>query len=95
MSRAEKILEQWEERRPTEVSRGEVEAVLEAFFPGQWGLLSGSHIVVRSAILKKYKRFQPYGEVMLALKKGRKVKFFYIKDLIDAIKVIKFDEEQG
>jgi len=93
MSKTEKILDDWEKNRPREVPREKVETILKQYFPGEWRLEGGSHIVVRSQILKKYKKYQPYGEFTVPIKSGRKVKWYYIKDILMAIKFLKHDQE--
>lgn len=93
MSKLKKILDDWEQNRPREVLRGKVETVLDAYFPGEWQLNGGSHIVVRSKVLKKYKKYQPYGEITVPLKSGKHVKWYYIKDILEAIEFLKYDQE--
>ena len=94
MSKLNKILADWEINRPREVLRAKVETVLNEYFPGEWRLDGGSHIVIRSKVLKKYKKYQPYGEVTVPLKSGRHVKWFYIKDILQAIEFLKYDQER-
>lgn len=94
MSKLNKILADWENNRPREVLRGKVETVLDEYFPGEWRLDGGSHIVIRSKVLKKYKKYQPYGEVTVPLKSGRYVKWFYIKDILKAIEFLEYDQEK-
>ena len=93
MSKAAKVLANWRNNRPREVNRRDVEKILDEYFPNQWRLEGGSHIVVTSIVLKKYKKYQPYGEITIPLKSGRKVKWFYIKDILQALDFIKHDEE--
>ncbi len=88
MGKPEKLLRKWRGNRPVEVRVQDVKTILNAFFPSEWDWTSGSHIVVRSEILKKFPDYQPFGELTIPVKKGQKVKGFYIKELITAINII-------
>lgn len=93
MSKPDKILADWKANKPREVPRRDVETIIETYFPGEWRWEGGSHIIIKSIVLKKYKGYQPYGEVTVPVKSGKKVKGFYIKDILQAIECLKYDKE--
>ena len=72
MSKLNKILTNWNNTRPREVPRRDVEKVLDEYFPGEWRLDGGSHIVIRSKILKKYKKYQLMARLLCRLKVAKK-----------------------
>lgn len=88
MPKPQKLVEKWKQNRPRLVRINEIKSVLAAYFPDQWKWEGGSHIVVRSDILKKYRAYQPYGEISLATVSGKEVKWYYTKDLLTAIEVV-------
>jgi len=93
MAKIQKKLEKWLENTPTEVPVNEVEAVLTRFFPGQYERKAGSHIVVRDPRLKGLPDYGPSGDFTIPVKRGQKVKGYYLKDLVKTIKFLKELEE--
>lgn len=90
MSRAQKLFRKWSDNIPSEAKRSEVEVLLEHYFHGQWSFGSkASHIVLRCDRLAGFSPFNYIGEITIPIRKGRYVKGFYIKNLIEAINVIK------
>ena len=94
MGKPEKICKKWCQNRPKEVRIQEVKTVLDAYFPNQWEWKAGSHIVVRHELLKKFPGFQPYGEFAVPVKKGQKVKRYYLKAILTAIEIIRELEDK-
>lgn len=92
MIKADEILKSWEKIRPVEVRIGDVEIVLEKYFPGEWVWQKGSHIVVTSKILAIHPQFK-LGILTVPTVKGRTVKSFYINNMIKAIEFIKQYED--
>jgi hypothetical protein len=92
MSKADEILKSWETRRPVEVRIGDVEIVLEKYFPGEWVWQKSSHIVVTSKILAIHPQFR-MGIMSVPTVSGRTVKSFYINNIIKAIEFIKQYED--
>ena len=88
MGKPEKILGKWSQNRPREVRFGEVETILNAYFPRMWEQKSGSHIVVRHEALKDAPGFGPVGEFTVPKKRGQKVKGHYLKTILKAIEII-------
>ena len=87
MAKIEKILKKWESG-PTEVEREEVLSVLKryAFIIH---FKKGSHIIVSHPALVDKPNFGGLGEFTIPLKKGRKVKGFYIKNILEAITIVR------
>ena len=88
MGQPEKICKKWRENKPKEVRLQEVKTVLDAYFSNRWKWKPGSHIVVRHELLKIIPDFQPYGEFTVPVKKGQKVKRYYLKAILTAIEII-------
>ena len=88
MSKSEKLIKKWRRSRPREVRLQEIQTLLNKYFPGQWDWEGGSHIVIRSEFLKKFPAYQPFGEISIPVKSGKKVKWYYTRDLLEAISVI-------
>jgi hypothetical protein len=97
MSKIEKILERWRRRQRT-VPKDEVINILKRF-----GFAienkPGSHIVARHPLLIKRSQFGLDGELSFATVNGREVKYYYLKDILEAIDIIKkssiiIDEEE-
>ena len=92
MKKAEKLFEKWKDKAPREARLQDVQTFLNHFFPGMWDQVRTSHIVVRCDALKVFSAYQPYGEITVPVKGGKKVKGVYIKSLIRAVHLI---EELG
>lgn len=92
MGKALKLFEKWTDNVPKEARLQDVKTFLSHFFPGMWDQQGTSHIVVRCEALKVFPEYQPYGEISVPVKGGKKVKGFYIKRLIKAVYLI---EELG
>lgn len=92
MGKALKLFEKWTDNVPKEARLQDVKTFLSHFFPGMWDQQGTSHIVVRCEALKIFPEYQPYGEISVPVKGGKKVKGFYIKRLIKAVYLI---EELG
>jgi hypothetical protein len=90
MSKIEKRLEKWKTVKQP-VPKEQVITVLERLFPGNYEFKGGSHIVVKHPSLRGLPGF-PEGRFNIAVWKGRKVKRWYLKDLI---KVIEYLVEKG
>lgn len=88
MSKGNRILESWVERRPTEVRVRDVEVVLEEYFPGAWEWKKSSHIIVRCDILDINPKFR-LGLITIPTVSGRIVKGVYVAEIIKAIDFIK------
>jgi hypothetical protein len=55
-----------------------------------------SHLVVFHEDLKKFKQYQPYGEVCLPCSKGQRYKGRYAKELVNAIVLLGYwSPEEG
>lgn len=92
MDKAEKIIQKWKANRPVTVPVDDVRIVLEKFFPGKWKWDGGSHIVVTESILKAHPKFN-LGIITIPTVSGRSVKQFYIKNILQAIDLLKQFEE--
>ncbi|MEA2039333.1 MAG: hypothetical protein U9N82_05830 [Thermodesulfobacteriota bacterium] len=92
MGKAQKLFEKWTDSVPNEARVQDVKTFLAHFFPDMWDQQGTSHIVVRCEALKVFPEYQPYGEMSVPVKGGKKVKGFYIKRLINAVYLI---EELG
>jgi len=92
MSKAEEILQSWEKKRPVEVRVGDVEIVLNKYFPDEWEWKKSSHIVVSSKILTSHPQFR-LGIITVPTVSGKTVKSFYIHNIIKAIGFIKQYED--
>ena len=88
MSKLSKLLNKWKTNTPTQAKRSEVESILKRYFPGEYSLEGGSHIVVESERLKQLKSTSPYGILTIPLKSGRSVKKVYLKKIIAVIEDI-------
>lgn len=88
MTKRDKLLSNWKTNTPTTAKRTEVESLLEIYFPGEYSLDGGSHIVVESKRLKQLQSTAPYGILTIPLKSGRHVKRVYLKKLIEVIEEI-------
>ncbi len=88
MTKRQKLFDKWKKNTPTTAKRSEVVSLLEIYFPGEYILEGGSHIVVDSVKLKPLKDLAPYGILTIPLKKGRHVKGVYLKQLIRVIEGI-------
>ena len=90
---ASEILEKWREHIPPEVPKEDVEKVVEAYFPGlyQYPEGKGSHwLRVSDPVLKmlQEKGFDTGtlgGVLSFSHTKGRRVKQYLVKNLVDAI----------
>lgn len=85
MVKAQKLFEKWTDNVPKEARVQDVKTFLGHFFRGMWDQQGTSHIVVRCEALKVFPEYQPYGEISVPVKGGKKVKGIYIKALIKAI----------
>ncbi len=94
MSKQQKTFDRWKKNTPTTAKRRDVEGVLELYFPGEYTLDGGSHIVVDSEKLKPLKDIAPYGILTIPLKSGRHVGRVYLKTLIKVIEGIQKMEEE-
>jgi hypothetical protein len=92
MSKADEILKDWEKKRPVEVRIGDVEIVLEKYFPGEWVWKKSSHIVVTSKILAIHPQFR-LGIMTVPTVSGKTVKGVYINNIVKAIEFIKKYED--
>jgi len=93
MGKAEKLFDRWSENLPKEARIQEVKTLLNTYFEGQWDHDGTSHIVVRCEKLKALPDYQPFGEISVPVKGGQKVKGYYIRSLIKAIKDLQESEE--
>lgn len=93
MTKRDKLLKNWKTNTPTTAKRSEVESILDIYFPGEYSLDGGSHIVVESEQLKLLQSTSPYGILTIPLKSGRHVKRVYLKKLIKVIEEIQQLEE--
>lgn len=94
MGKAKKILKRWFEDGNVYVEEDakDVKKVLDEFFPGSWRMDKSSHIVAQHDALKHKLLRDLYGangEIMIAVKGGKKVKKVYVNKLIKAINLIK------
>jgi len=86
MSKIQKVLERWKTiGQPA--PRKQVENVLERYFPGRYKVSRGSHIVVRHPGLRGLPQFAE-GRFTVAIRKGQKVKPFYLRDIVRAIEYL-------
>ena len=92
MGKVQKLFEKWADNVPKEARVQDVKTFLDHFFPDMTDQDRTSHIVVRCEVLKAFQEYQPYGEISVPVKGGKKVKGFYIKRLIKAVHLI---EELG
>ena len=88
MGKAHKLLEQWVDIIPREARIRDVKTFLNNYFPGMWSQEGSSHMVVRCDALKAFPDYQPYGEISVPVKGGKKVKGFYIRKLIKAVQLL-------
>lgn len=93
MGKAEKLLEKWGKDVPKEARLQEVKTFLNYFFPDMWDQDRTSHIVVRCDALRAFPDYQPYGEISVPVKGGKKVRGVYVKALIRAVLLIQELEE--
>jgi len=91
VGKLEKILKKWQSR-PTLVEKNEVISVLQRF-GFELDFKRGSHIIVRHEKLIGMPNFGQNGEFTLPVKGGRKIKGFYLLQIIKAIEIIKEKEE--
>jgi len=92
MKKAEALFEKWTTLTPKEARRQDVIIILNHFFHDQWDWESGSHIVVRChdfEPLRTFGQYRDFVEFSIPVKSGKKVKGFYIKHLINAVKLLK------
>ncbi len=94
MGKAEKLLDKWDGNIPKEARVRDVETFLNHFFNGMWDQEGSSHIVVRCGALMGFPDYQPYGEISVPVKGGKKVKGRYIKSLVRAVHLIQDLEEE-
>jgi len=88
MGKAQKFFDQWANNVPKEARVQDVKTFLSTYFPGMWDQERSSHMVVRCNALKAFPDYQPYGEISVPVKGGKKVKGFYIKQLIKAVQLL-------
>ncbi|HDR14810.1 MAG TPA: hypothetical protein ENN79_04835 [Desulfobacteraceae bacterium] len=92
MRKADKLLQKWTNNVPKEARVQDVETFINHFFPGMWHQERTSHIVITCEALKPFREYKPNGELTVAVKGGKRVKGFYIKDLVKAVRLL---EELG
>ena len=85
MGKALKLYKKWTGRIPADVHVQEVITFLNYYFPGMWGQRRGSHIVIRCERLNQFLDYRPNGEITVPIKNGKRVKGFYIKELVKAV----------
>lgn len=85
MAKVDKRLDKWLNNTPKDVPRHEVEAMLDRFFPNQWRMSSGSHIVVSDDNLKGLEDYGPKGDFDIPVHGGKRVKGYYLKKLVYTI----------
>jgi len=85
MGKAQKLFEKWADNAPKEVRVQDVKTFLNHFFPDMWNHERTSHIVVRCEALKVFPEYQPYGEISVPVKGGKRVKGLYVDRLIKAV----------
>jgi hypothetical protein len=88
MGRAGKRIQTWLENTPRDAPIEEVEAVIQRYFPGLFVNKSGSHIVVTDERLVGFSDFGALGEFTVPVKRGQRVKGFYLKRLARAVTII-------
>ena len=92
MSKIQKKLDKWESNTPKFEPKDSVLSVLDRYFTWRWE--GGSHIVCYH---KKLENVVNYfnGEFTVVVQGGQRVKAVYLKNIIDAIKIIEdeFREE--
>ncbi len=93
MSRIEKRISKWKNHQfKQDVPVDDLFSVLDYFFPGsyKYGETRGSHIIkVWHECLKGVPGFGPDGDFTIPTKGGKKVKHFYLKDLVKAIDIVR------
>jgi hypothetical protein len=87
MSKILKKLEKWKNCKQP-VPKGQVLAVVERYFPGNYDLKEGSHIVVRHPKLQGIEGYGPYGEITIVIKSGQTVMPVYLKRLVATIEYL-------
>lgn len=91
MTSAERLYKEWIKNPPKEARFQDVKKLLDYFFPGQWRWGSQkSHIVISADV---FKLMNKYGELSIAVKKGRWVKKYYIKKILEAITLLQGDTD--
>jgi len=88
MGKTEKRLKAWLNNPPTEEGVDAVHAVLKRYFPGKFESKGGSHIVLRDERLAVFSGFEPYGELSIPIKGGRRVKRRYLQRLAQAVEIV-------
>jgi hypothetical protein len=86
MGKAQKLFDQWADNIPREARLQDVKTFLNYYFSDMWKQQKSSHIVVRCEALKNISDYKPYGEISVPVKDGQKVKGFYIKRLVKAVR---------
>lgn len=94
MSRIEKRLEKFcNPKFKQEIPRDDLESILNHFFPNSWsfGDTRGSHNYrIWHEKFKEYpEKYGNEGLLTIPTSGGKKIKFFYLRMLCDAIKLIK------
>lgn len=81
MGKPEKNIAAWRQSAPVEARKEQVFAILERYFPGQYELKPGSHIVVTVEKLKGRYGYGPDGDFSIPVKSGQSVKGVYLRHL--------------
>jgi len=84
MSKIQKTIEKWKDGKQP-VPKEKVIAVLEAYFPHNYEIKGGSHIVVRHPELKGLPGYGAEGEFTVVIQGGQKVGPLYLKRLVRVI----------
>ena len=86
MSKVKKILKHWESK-PKLVEKEEVISILKRF-GFNLDFKRGSHIIVSHSRLINRSGFGQDGEFTLPIKGGKKVKGYYLKNILEAISIL-------
>jgi len=88
MSKIDKTIANWRQpKTPREVKKNEVLNVLK-HYNLDWEMTGGSHMVVRDERLVNKGTFGKTGEFSIPVSGGQKVKYYYIKSILNAIDCI-------
>ncbi len=92
MTQLEKKLWKWKETKPPYVEKNEVFSILKRF-GFEYREKSGSHVIVSHPALLEREDYGKIGCFTIAIKSGRKIKYVYLKNIIEAIEIIMRNEE--